>query len=71
MLDVALSFLWPDGMMQHTLLADDGRVTPGPHMADNYLVRRTADDYIALLATSNTQFPGLCRGARYEEVVGR
>jgi crotonobetainyl-CoA:carnitine CoA-transferase CaiB-like acyl-CoA transferase len=60
MLDVALSFLWPDGMMQHTLLADDGRVTPGPHMADNYLVRRTADDYIALLATSNTQFPGLC-----------
>jgi crotonobetainyl-CoA:carnitine CoA-transferase CaiB-like acyl-CoA transferase len=60
MLDVALSFLWPDGMMQHTLLADDGRVTPGPHMADNYLVRRTADDYIALLATSNSQFPGLC-----------
>ncbi|MDP9465474.1 MAG: CoA transferase, partial [Actinomycetota bacterium] len=61
MLDVALSFLWPDGMMQHTLLADDGRVTPGPHMADNYLIRRTADDhYIALLATSNSQFPGLC-----------
>jgi crotonobetainyl-CoA:carnitine CoA-transferase CaiB-like acyl-CoA transferase len=60
MLDVALSFLWPDGMMQHTLLADDGRVTPGPHLADNYLVRRTTDDYIALLATSNSQFPGLC-----------
>ena len=60
MLDVAVSFLWPDGMMQHTLLADDGRVTSGPHMADNYLVRRTADDYIALLATSNSQFPGLC-----------
>jgi crotonobetainyl-CoA:carnitine CoA-transferase CaiB-like acyl-CoA transferase len=54
MLDVALSFLWPDGMMQHTLLADDGRVTPGPHMADR--VRRTADDYM-LLATSNSQFP--------------
>ena len=60
MLDVALAFLWPDGMMQHSFLADDGRVTPGPHMADNYLVRRTADDYLALLATSNSQFPGLC-----------
>jgi crotonobetainyl-CoA:carnitine CoA-transferase CaiB-like acyl-CoA transferase len=60
MLDVAVSFLWPDGMMQHTLLADDGRITPGPHMADNYIVRRTADDYIALTGTSNSQFPGLC-----------
>ena len=61
MLDVALSFLWPDGMMQHTLLADDGRVTTGPHMAADYLMRRTADgEHIALLATSNSQFPGLC-----------
>jgi crotonobetainyl-CoA:carnitine CoA-transferase CaiB-like acyl-CoA transferase len=60
MLDVAVAFLWPDGMMQHTLLADDGRVTPGPSMADNYLIRRTADDHMALLATSNSQFPGLC-----------
>jgi len=60
MLDVALSFLWPDGMMQHTLLADDGRVTPGPHMADNYMVRRTADDHLALMGTSDSQFPGVC-----------
>jgi crotonobetainyl-CoA:carnitine CoA-transferase CaiB-like acyl-CoA transferase len=48
-------------MMQHTLLADDGRVTPGAHMAADYLMRRTADgEHIALLATSNSQFPGLC-----------
>ena len=40
MLDTALSFLWPDGFMQHSLLADDGRVTPAPHMADGYMVRR-------------------------------
>ena len=39
MIDTALAFLWPDGMMQHTLLADDGCVTPGPHMADGYVVR--------------------------------
>jgi crotonobetainyl-CoA:carnitine CoA-transferase CaiB-like acyl-CoA transferase len=60
MIDTALSFLWPDGMMQHTLLADDGRVTPGPHMADGYIVRRTADLHLALTATSDRQFPGLC-----------
>jgi crotonobetainyl-CoA:carnitine CoA-transferase CaiB-like acyl-CoA transferase len=59
MLDVAISFLWPDGMMQHTLL-DADRVTPGPHMADNYMVRPVADGYIALTATSDRQFPGLC-----------
>ena len=60
MIDTALSFLWPDGMMQHTLLADDGRVTPGPHMADGYVVRRTNDGHLALMATSERQFPGLC-----------
>ncbi len=59
MIDVALAFLWPDGMMQHTLL-DTERVTPGPHMADGYLVRPTRDGHLALMATSNTQFPGLC-----------
>lgn len=60
MIDTALSFLWPDGMMQHSLLADDGRVTPGPHMADGYVVRRTSDGHMALMATSERQFPGLC-----------
>lgn len=59
MIDVALAFFWPDGMMQHTLL-DTERVTTGPHMADNYLVRRTVDGHLALMATSNSQFPGLC-----------
>ena len=59
MIDTALAFLWPDGMMQHTLL-DEGTYTPGPHMADNYLVRRTADGHIALMAHSETQFPKLC-----------
>ena len=59
MIDTALAFLWPDGMMQHTLL-DEGRYTPGPHMADGYRVRRTSDGHLALMATSDRQFPGLC-----------
>ena len=59
MIDTALAFLWPDGMMQHTLL-DEGRYAPGPHMADGYRVRRTSDGHLALMATSDRQFPGLC-----------
>ncbi len=59
MIDTALAFLWPDGMMQHTLL-DTDRVTAGPHMADGYVVRPTQDSYLAMIATSNSQWPGLC-----------
>jgi len=59
MLDVALGFLWPDGMMQHTLLDDD--VVPGRHVADDYMVYRTKDGYVAALPTSERQFPQLCR----------
>ncbi len=59
MIDVALAFLWPDGMMQHTLL-DEDRYTPGAHMADNYLVRRTLDGHLALMGMSSSQFPGMC-----------
>ncbi|HEX9259988.1 MAG TPA: CoA transferase, partial [Acidimicrobiales bacterium] len=65
MLDVALAFLWPDGMMQQTLLGDG--VTRGRPMADNYLVRRTGDGHIALMAWSDRQFPGLCRAVGHEE----
>jgi len=65
MLDVALAFIWPDGMMQHTLLGDG--VTEAPHMADGYMVRRTKDGWIAQMATSDRQFPPLCRalGTQY------
>ena len=59
MLDVALAFLWPDGMMQHTLLGDG--VHEAPHMAEGYLVRPAADGHISVMATSDRQFPALCR----------
>ena len=59
MLDVALAFLWPDGMMQHTLLGEG--VHAAPHIADGYLVRPTLDGHIAVMAISDRQFPALCR----------
>jgi crotonobetainyl-CoA:carnitine CoA-transferase CaiB-like acyl-CoA transferase len=54
MLDVAIAFLWPDGMMQHALLGDGVRASA--HMADGYAVRRTKDGFIAQMATSERQF---------------
>ena len=59
MLDTALAFFWPDGMMQHSYLGDG--VTEGAHMADNYMVRSTKDGHIASMAISDRQFPLLCR----------
>jgi crotonobetainyl-CoA:carnitine CoA-transferase CaiB-like acyl-CoA transferase len=59
MLDTALAFFWPDGMMKHTLLGDG--VTEGAHLADNYMIRTTKDGHIASMAISDRQFPLLCR----------
>lgn len=59
MVDVALNFFWPDGMMQHALLGD--RVTPGAHIGDDYMVFRSKDGYLAAVPTSERQFPQLCR----------
>ena len=59
MIDVAVSFLWPDGMMKDTFL-DPTEVTPGGMLADDYLVRATLDGYITFVATSGRQFPALC-----------
>lgn len=60
MIDVAVSFMWPDGMMQHAFL-DDSRVTAGNHIADGYKVYEASDGHLTLMASSRSQFPGLCR----------
>ena len=67
MIDTALAFLWPDGMMQHSFLAED--VTPGAHLADNYMIRATKDGHIASMAISDRQFPLLCQRARHRKVA--
>lgn len=59
MLDTALAFLWPDGMMQHTLLGDG--VTREPHMSADYEVYRTLDGWITAMPMSDRQFPPAAR----------
>lgn len=57
MLQSCLFFLWPDGMMRQTLLADD--VTDLAPMADYYRVSETADGYISIAAATDDHWRGV------------
>ena len=56
MLDVALSFLWPDGMMNHTCLDE---VNLLPEVAASYRLSKTADGYVSVVTLTDKQWEGL------------
>jgi crotonobetainyl-CoA:carnitine CoA-transferase CaiB-like acyl-CoA transferase len=56
MLDVALAFLWPDAMMNHTALAPEQVLPP---VARSFRVTPTADGFIALVTLTPAQWSGL------------
>ena len=56
MLDVALNFLWPDGMMNNTAFS----VTdPRPPAANTYRLTPTADGFISLMVLTDPQWAAL------------
>lgn len=57
MLQSCLFFLWPDGMMRQTLLADDA--TDFAAMADYYRVSATADGFISIAAATDDHWKGI------------
>ena len=59
MRDASLFFLWPDGMMNHTLL--DADVAPGPPMSASYNPLPTKDGYIIVAASGERHWQGLMR----------
>ncbi|MEC9248900.1 MAG: CoA transferase [Pseudomonadota bacterium] len=59
MLDAGLAFLWPDGMMNNTLLGD--AITPMPPLSDIYQINETADGHITYLVVSDSEWVGLCQ----------
>lgn len=63
MLQSTLFFLWSDGMMNETLLADD--VTQFAPMADYYKTSKTSDGFISIAAATDDHWRGVA------EVVGR
>jgi crotonobetainyl-CoA:carnitine CoA-transferase CaiB-like acyl-CoA transferase len=52
MLDVAVATLWPDGMMNHTILAPDDTLTP---ISRSFRVTPTADGFIAFVTLTPRQ----------------
>jgi len=59
MLNVALSFLWPEAMGASTLIGQD--IRPGGSMAGVRYVYPTLDDHILLGFVSNDEFAAVCR----------
>jgi crotonobetainyl-CoA:carnitine CoA-transferase CaiB-like acyl-CoA transferase len=56
MLDVAIAFLWPDGMMNHTVV-DPGKLLPPVHRS--FKLTPTADGHVALVTLTAGQWQGL------------
>jgi crotonobetainyl-CoA:carnitine CoA-transferase CaiB-like acyl-CoA transferase len=64
MLDTALWFFWPDGMMDRALLGDG--VVDAPRMADLAEIRATSDGHVSLVAMGGRTWPDLCAAFRAE-----
>ena len=56
MLDVALNFLWPDGMMSHTCLDE---LPPVPAVAGSFRLTKTADGFVSVVTLTDKQWQGL------------
>ncbi|MCX5739087.1 MAG: CoA transferase, partial [Proteobacteria bacterium] len=59
MIDVALAFLWPDGMMAHTLVGEN--ITGGPTLYELYRLTETADGHLIYFAASESEMHGVFR----------
>ena len=59
MLDTMISYLWPEGMMQYTVVGSEA-ATPDPNdRAD--LVFKTSDGYITVGTISDSEWKGFCK----------
>ncbi|CAN5420233.1 CoA transferase [soil metagenome] len=67
MLNVALSFLWPEAMGASTLIGDD--VRSGGSMAGVRYVYSTLDGHILLGFVSNDEFAAVCRAIDRPELL--
>jgi crotonobetainyl-CoA:carnitine CoA-transferase CaiB-like acyl-CoA transferase len=56
MLDVAIGFLWPDGMMDRTVEVPERSVPP---ISRTFRVTQTADGYISMVTLTDRQWMGL------------
>lgn len=66
MLHACLAFMWPDGMMSHTLHDDD--VIDMPPMSESYQVLNTKDGSIACTALSDSHWDAILKLIRREDL---
>jgi crotonobetainyl-CoA:carnitine CoA-transferase CaiB-like acyl-CoA transferase len=61
MLDVMISYLWPEGMMQYTVVGAEQSAADPKDRPD--LVFKTSDGYITCGTISDSEWQGFCRAA--------
>jgi crotonobetainyl-CoA:carnitine CoA-transferase CaiB-like acyl-CoA transferase len=64
MLDAAINFLWPDGMMNHTCLDD---LPPVPAVASSFRLTKTADGFVSVVTLTDEQWRGMVAAAGIDE----
>ena len=66
MLDVMMSFLWPEGMAPFAVVAEDRRDAPNtPHD----MIFETADGYVTFGTVSDKEWTGLCTALKRPELI--
>ena len=66
MLDVMMSFIWPEGMAPFALVEED---TQSARASAHDMIFQTSDGYVTLGAVSNKEWAGLCQAIGREEWI--
>jgi crotonobetainyl-CoA:carnitine CoA-transferase CaiB-like acyl-CoA transferase len=67
MLDTMISYLWPEGMMQYTVVGTESATTDPNDRPD--LVFKTLDGYITAGTISDSEWQGFCKASGDPELV--
>src|SRR5262249_50852757 len=67
MLDVMISYLWPEGMMQYTVVGGETKTADGNDRPD--LIFETRDGYLTCGTISDSEWQGFCRAAGDPELA--
>jgi crotonobetainyl-CoA:carnitine CoA-transferase CaiB-like acyl-CoA transferase len=67
MLDVMISYLWPEGMMQYTVVGGEGKTADANDRPD--LIFETRDGYLTCGTISDSEWLGFCRAAGDPELA--
>jgi len=67
MLDVMIAYLWPEAMMQYTVVGQEE--TAGDPIARPDLIFQTLDGYITAGTISDSEWQGFCRAAEKPELA--